>query len=298
MPAATANGIEIYYEMVGDPADPPMLLISGLGMQLVGWDRRLFDLLAGEGFYVIAHDNRDVGLSTQFGDQGTPDLVALLSGGEANIPYSIPDMAADAAGLLEAIGIDACHVVGVSMGGMIAQQLAIDFPEKVSSLCSIMSTTGAPDVGHPSEQAAAALLVPAPRTKEEAMGLAVEVSMILGTPAFPIDVERTRELAGEAWERSSDSTGVARQLGAILTAPDRTAALGAVSVPTLVIHGDADPLVDVSGGRATAAAIPGSKLVVVEEMGHALPSQLWEWTVEEIVTNARSAQPASPAPSR
>ncbi len=291
MPSVDANGIELFYESVGDPSHPPLLLVSGLGMQLVEWGEEVIERFAAEGFRVIAYDHRDAGLSTHMVAAGMPDLMALLSGGEAGLAYGLSDMALDAACLLDALGIRACHVVGVSMGGMVAQQLAIDQPDRVLSLCSIMSTTGAPGVGAPSEEAAAALLRPAPRTRQEAMGQAVETWKIIGSPHFPIDEDRERALAGAAWDRSNDRSGVARQLAAILTAPDRTAALGALRVPTLVIHGGLDPLVDVSGGRATAAAVPGARLLVVDEMGHHAPPALWDRLVAEIVANATAAAP-------
>ncbi len=291
MPSVAANGIELFYESSGDPSHPPLLLVSGLGIQLVEWGEEVIDRFVAEGFRVIAYDHRDIGLSTHMVAAGVPDLMALLSGDEVELAYGIPDMALDAARLLGALDVRACHVVGVSMGGMVAQQLAVDHPGRVLSLCSIMSTTGAPDVGAPSEEGIGALLRPAPRTRQEAMDQAVETWKIIGSPHFPIDEDRERALAGTAWDRSSDQSGFARQLAAILTAPDRTTALGALRVPTLVIHGGLDPLVDVSGGRATAAAVPGSRLVVIDEMGHHVPPALWDRLVAEIVANATSTAP-------
>ncbi len=293
MPHATVNGIEIYYETYGDASDPPVLLIAGLGMQLVGWSSEWFERFVAEGYYVIAYDNRDVGLSTHLTDAGVPDLMALLGGGDANLAYLLSDLASDAEALLGAIGVPACHVVGISMGGMIAQQLVIDHGHRVLSLCSIMSSTGAPGVGQPNNEAALSLLRPAPRTREEAMDQAVEIWRILGSPEFPIDEERERKLAGLAWDRAEEPSGVARQLGAILGSPDRTPALASVKAPTVVIHGDRDPLVDVSGGKATAAAIPGARLVIVEGMGHHPAPEVWDLIVGEIVVNTQAAASTS-----
>ncbi|MHB8245675.1 MAG: alpha/beta fold hydrolase [Acidimicrobiales bacterium] len=287
MPIASADGIELYYETFGDPSSPPLLLVSGLGMQLVGWSEEWFQLFVDRGYFVIAYDNRDVGLSTHLVSAGTPDLLALLGGDDFAISYLLGDMAQDAVAVLDAVAVTACHVVGISMGGMVAQQLAIDHPERVISLASIMSTTGAPGVGQPTDVAASSLLVPAPRTREEAMGQAVEMWKIIGSPDFPIDEAREAALAGMAWDRSHDPTGVARQLAAILSSPDRTAALASVKVPTVVIHGDSDPLVQLSGGQATASAIPGARLVVIEGMGHHAPVELWPRIVDEIVANTR-----------
>lgn len=289
MPAASVNGIDLYYECTGDDAGPPLLLVSGLGMQLTGWGPEWIERLSSAGFRVIAFDNRDVGLSTHLSQAGVPDLLALLTGGEANLAYSLADMAADAAGLLDALGVDSAHVVGLSMGGMIAQQLVIDHPAKVASLCSIMSTTGAPGVGAPSEAAAAALMADPPADRAEAERLGVEMTRVLAGPGFPMDEAREAALAGDAWERSHDADGVARQLGAILSAPDRTPGLASVRVPTVVIHGDADPLVDLSGGIATAEAIDSARLVVIEGMGHHFPPAVQERCFEEVAVNAAAA---------
>jgi len=295
MAQASVNGIELCYETFGSESDPPVLLVCGLGMQLVGWSAEWFDALVGEGLYVVAFDNRDVGLSTHLSAAGVPDLSALLTGGNPGVTYSFSDMAADAVGLLDHLGIEAAHVVGISMGGMIAQQLVIDHPDRVLSLCSIMSTTGDPTVGQPTETALGSLLGAAPRNRQEAEDLAVKMWGVFGSPGFPFDEERERRLAGEAFDRAQDPTGFARQAAAIVTAVDRTQGLGAVSVPTVVVHGLADTLVQPSGGRATADAVPGARLVMIEGMGHSLPLGVWPQVIGAITDNISSASGGAPA---
>jgi len=284
MPTATANGITIEYETFGDPAAPPVLLIMGFAGQLTLWDPGFCADLADAGFYVIRYDNRDVGLSTWLDDTGEPDLLALL-GGDASAPYSIADMAADAAGLLDALGLDAAHIVGVSMGGMIAQAFAIDHPARVRTLTSIMSSTGDPTVGQPDPDALAALVPAPPTSRQEAMDQDVVMWRTIGSPGFPFDEAMVRERAGAAYDRAFHPAGNSRQFAAIATQPDRTARLAAVTAPTLVIHGEADPLVDPSGGRATAAAIPGARLHLVPGMGHDMPQELSDPFVAELAAH-------------
>jgi pimeloyl-ACP methyl ester carboxylesterase len=292
MSIASVNGIEIFYETTGSPSGTPLLLLSGLGMQLTGWPPEWRDGLAVADHYVICHDNRDVGLSSHFPDVGTPDLGAIFEGSDPNVTYLLADMADDAAGLLDHLGVERAHVVGISMGGMIAQELAIRHPERLLSLCSMMSTTGDPGVGQPSPAAVAALIASSPLTREESMESAVAMSAIIGSPAYPSDPEVDRERAGAAFDRCSDPDGVARHLGAVLMSPDRTLGLGAVTVPTLVIHGDSDPLVNPSGGEATAKAIPGAELLIVEGMGHDLPVQLNRRLIGAVVAHAASVDTA------
>jgi pimeloyl-ACP methyl ester carboxylesterase len=267
-----------------------LLLVCGLGMQMVSWSAEWCEAVVAQGYLVIAFDNRDAGLSTHLVGSGIPDLVALLEGRDANITYYLKEMADDAAGLLDALGIAAAHVVGISMGGMIAQQLAISHPDKVRSLCSIMSTTGNPAVGQPSHAAATALLNLKGDSRSEAIESGIEAFKIIGSPAFPPDEGRLRRLTAEAYDRSNEPTGISRQMGAILASPDRTAGLAQVAVPTLVIHGTADPLVDPSGGEATAKAVPGAKLVMIDGMGHDLPEQAWDRMLAAIDGNAREAE--------
>lgn len=291
MPTTRANGIVLYYETMGDPANPCLLLVMGLGAQLVAWDEALCRQLVERGFYLVRYDNRDVGLSTKMDEAPVPDLLALAGGDSSSASYKVEDMADDAAGLLEALGVDRAHVVGVSMGGMIAQALAIGHSERVASLCSIMSTTGAGDVGQPSEQAVAALLAPPGETRQEAIDVGVAMSRAIGSPGFPFDEAAARERAGRAYDRNQHPEGVMRQAAAVLASPDRTEGLRSVRAPTLVIHGDADPLVHPSGGQATARAVPGARLIEVPGMGHDLPEETWPMIIEAVVSNARRAAP-------
>lgn len=278
MPRTKANGIEIEYDEHGDPADPAVLLIMGLSAQMVAWDDEFVSLLAGHGLRVIRFDNRDIGLSTWFDDAGSPDLVGALAAGRLPEPaYSLADMAADGAGLLDALGIDRAHIVGASMGGMIAQTFALDHPERTVTLTSIFSTTGNPAVGQPRPGLAEALFMASPpATREEAIEATVTGSKLIGSPGYPPDEDRLRERAAAAYDRAWHPDGVLRQTLAIITQPDRTEALGRLAAPTLVIHGDSDPLVDPSGGRATAEAVPGAELWMVPGMGHDIPQVLFE----------------------
>jgi pimeloyl-ACP methyl ester carboxylesterase len=288
---AAANGIEIEYDQHGDPADPPLLLIMGLGAQMTLWRDGFVAQLVDRGFRVIRFDNRDIGLSSFFDQAGVPDLGAALSGGSLPAPpYTLEDMADDAAGLLDALGLAAAHIVGASMGGMIAQTFAVRHPQRTLSLCSIMSTTGNPRVGQPRPELVASLfLAPAPTTAAEAEEAALLGVKLIGSPAYPADEAEVRAYARAAFERSHHPEGVARQLLAIVHQPDRTEALGRLSCPTLVIHGDADPLVDPSGGRATADAVPGAELWLQEGVGHDLPPALYAETAERIAANCRRA---------
>ena len=290
MPRAHVNEIELYYETYGDASDPPILLVCGLGMQMVGWSAEWCGALVAMGYFVIAFDNRDAGLSTHLVDSGVPDLLAWLEGRDAHYAYYLADMAADTAGLLETLRLESAHVLGISMGGMIAQQLAIDHPERVRSLCSIMSTTGDPAVGQASQAAAVALLNLNATSREEVVASSLAAFGIIGSPAFPPNEERMRRLAAEAFDRSNEPTGVGRQIAAALGSPDRPTQLAAVAVPTLVIHGTADPLVNPSGGVATARAVPDAKLMMIEGMGHDLPEQVWDQMLAAIDANAKEGE--------
>jgi pimeloyl-ACP methyl ester carboxylesterase len=275
MASTTANDITIEYETAGEPSDPPLLLIWGLGGQLVAWSDAFVGALVAKGFYVIRFDNRDVGKSSWFDDAGAPDVAAVL-GGDAQAPYLLADMADDAAGLLDALGIEAAHVLGVSMGGTIAQSLAIGHATKVLTLVSIMSTTGDPTVGQPSPAAIAAVLVPPPADRDAAIESLVRTRKVTGSPGFAFDEDQVRSEAAIAYDRAFHPAGALRQLVAIMASPDRTPGLQDLSIPTLVIHGESDQLVDPSGGKATAAAVPGAELWMVPGMGHDLPSELYE----------------------
>jgi pimeloyl-ACP methyl ester carboxylesterase len=286
----TANGIEIVYETIGDPSDPPLLLVMGLGMQLIHWDRNLCEQLAERGFYVIRFDNRDAGLSTKV-DAPVPDVRRAMLGRRVDAPYLLGDMADDAFGLLDHLGIEAAHVVGVSMGGMIAQTMAISRPERVLSLISIMSTTGERRVGRPKLRVMTVLLRQAPQEREGFIDHFVRVFRMIGSRGFPLDEARVRELAAATYDRNHDRAGTARQLAAILASGDRTASLRSLSVPTTVIHGRNDPLVPFRGGKATARAIPGARLIEIPGMGHDLPEQVWPLVIDAIVETAARAAP-------
>jgi pimeloyl-ACP methyl ester carboxylesterase len=289
VPRVRSNGLELEYESLGEPDDPALVLIMGLGAQLIDWPQELCEQLAGQGFRVIRFDNRDAGLSTALDELGPPDLAAVLGGDRSAAPYRLTDMAADTAGLLDALDIDAAHIAGVSLGGMIAQQLAIDHPGRVRSLCSIMSMTGDPAVGRPTPEAAAVLGRPPAASRADAIANGVAGSRIIGSPAFAVAEEELLRRATAKYDRAYRPLGTLRQYAAAVASPDRTPALHGVSVPTVVIHGANDPLIDVSGGRATAAAIPGAELVVIDGMGHDLPREVWPQIVDAITRNAKRA---------
>ncbi|WP_236792268.1 alpha/beta fold hydrolase [Amycolatopsis sp. GM8] len=280
-----ANGIDICYESLGDPGDPALLLIMGMGTQLNGWEMEFVSLFVDRGFRVVRFDNRDTGRSTWFGD-AVPDLPAARAGDVNAAVYSLADMADDAAGLLDALGIERAHVAGASMGGQIAQTLAIRHPGRVLSLASIMSTTGDRTVGRALPEALAAIVARAPDTREETIAAALERGRVLAGGGFPFDAELARVRAERAYDRANNPLGKVRQQAALLTGGDRTAALRELRVPAVVIHGTADPLVTVSGGEATAAAIPGAELVLIEGMGHEFPAGARARIVDAIAVNA------------
>jgi pimeloyl-ACP methyl ester carboxylesterase len=279
---AQVGEIELAYETFGDPGDPPVLLVMGLATQMIGWPDGFCAGLADRGLFVIRFDNRDIGLSTHLDDLGAPDILAILGGDRSNVPYPLADLADDTAGLLDALHLDSAHVVGASMGGMVAQLVAIRHPHRVRSLTSIMSTTGDPSVGMPAEAAMGVLLAPPATDRESAIQRAIDTYRVIGSPGFEFDEQALRDRAGLSYDRRYNPAGVARQLAAILGTPDRTADLAAVDVPTLVIHGEQDALVNISGGRATAAAIPGAELLVVDGMGHDLPRAIWPEVTDRI----------------
>jgi pimeloyl-ACP methyl ester carboxylesterase len=287
VPSAHVNGIDLEYVTEGDPADQPMLLVMGLGAQLITWPQGFVDGLVERGFFVIRYDNRDCGLSTKF--EGPPEITSLFGGDPSSAPYRVEDMADDAAALLDELGVTRAHVVGASMGGMITQALVINHGERFLSACSIMSTTGDRAVGAPTGEAITALLRPVATTREEAIEASVEGSKVIGSPKYSTDEALLRQRAGAAFDRCYCPEGTARQLAAILASPDRTEGLRGVHMPFLVIHGQDDPLVTVSGGEATAAAVPGAKLLVIPGMGHDLPEALWGEILEAIATNAALA---------
>lgn len=267
--------LEIAYERFGDPELPPVLLLMGLGTQMLGWPDGFCDALVARGLHVIRSDNRDIGLSSHLSDAPAPDLAAIFRGDTSSASYTLSDMAGDTVGLLDALGLDSVHLVGGSMGGMIAQAVAIEHPGRVRSLTSIMSSTGDPSVGQSTREAMAALMSPPATTRDESIERTLSILRVIGSPGFELDEADVRRRTGLAFDRAHDPVGVTRQFAAIAVSGDRTAALRSVSAPTLVVHGADDPLVNVSGGRATARAIPGAELVVLPGMGHHLSRELW-----------------------
>jgi pimeloyl-ACP methyl ester carboxylesterase len=290
---ARANGIDICYEIFGEPTAEPMLLIMGLGAQMVLWDDAFCEQLAARGFRVIRFDNRDIGQSGKLtgGKKLTP--VELLKLRFLKIPvaapYKIIDMARDTTGLMDVLGIKSAHLVGASMGGMIAQEIAISFPQRVRSLTSIMSTTGNPKVPPPTKEAAAMLMAPPPTTKEEYFARFAQTWKVLRVSSFPEDEALDPSRAARIFSRGLNPAGVGRQLRAILASGSRKARLASVTAPTLVIHGTVDPLVRPEGGIDTAASIPGAKLLMVEGMGHAIPIPMWPQIIGAIAEHAHGA---------
>ena len=293
MASVQANGIEIEYEIDGE--GEPMLLIMGLAAQLTDWPPQLVEQLVEAGFQVIRFDNRDSGLSTEFtmAPPTTPQLArAIIGRRQLATEYRIGDMADDAAGLLDALGLDSAHVVGVSMGGMIAQAMAISHPRRVRSLTSIMSTTGDRRVGRPKVSLMRKSMRRPNPTRETAVALSIETFRAVSGPAF--DAEAFRAAAQASVDRSFRPAGTARQTAAIIASPDRTPGLRELRVPTVVIHGMLDPLVQPSGGIATAAAVPGSRLVMFNDMAHDMPVARIGEIADEITRNAvRAGQPVS-----
>ena len=293
MPKAKVNDIEIEYDTFGGPSSKPLLLIMGLGAQMINWDEKFCERLVERGFYVIRFDNRDVGLSTKFEEAGEPDLMKLFisaqSGEKIEATYTLEDMADDAIGLLDTINIDKAHICGVSMGGMIAQVIAYRHPSRVLSLTSIMSTTGNPDLPRPKPEAMQVLIKPIPTEREAIIEDGVNRMRIIHGSGFPFDEERARKFVADSFDRSNYRTGFARQLTAIIATGNRKTALASITVPTIVIHGGDDPLVPLEGGIDTAEAIPGAKLLVIEGMGHSLPPGAWPQIIDAITKNASKA---------
>jgi pimeloyl-ACP methyl ester carboxylesterase len=282
--------IDIVYERLGPDEAPPVLLVMGLGAQLIHWPDGFLQELLSRGLSLIRFDNRDVGLSRHFTDAPTPDFAAAWRGDYSSAAYTLSDMAGDAIGLLDALGLASAHVVGASMGGMIAQTMAIEHPTRVRSLTSIMSTTGDRSVGQPRPEGMAALLAAPAVTREAVIERVIATQRVIGSPGFSVDEDEVRARAGRAFDRSFDPVGVARQGVGVLASRDRTARLRTLDVPTLVIHGSHDVVCDVSGGRATAEAIPGAELVIIEGMGHNLPPGLWPQVADRIVKLVERAE--------
>lgn len=290
---------------MGPVAGRPLLLICGLGLQLVSWPTELLAELGARNYRVAVFDNRDTGASTHLSRCGPPDLLAVLAGRPGASAYALADLAADAAGVLDALGWASAHVAGVSMGGMIAQELAVRLPQRVRSLTSVMSTTGERAVSQPTPAAADAVLAGPVATRAEYVEQAVRLFRVIGSPGYPLAEGWIRQMAGWSWDRGYDPAGVGRQLAAIYAAGDRTAALRGLRVPTFVVHGADDPLIPPAAGRATAAAIPGARLLVVPGMGHDLPRAIWGQVLtglDDVVSRAdqigQDPVPRCPGPQR
>ncbi len=291
MAFAHNGSVEIYYETFGDASNPALLLINGLGSQCINFDVEFCEMFVARGFFVIRFDNRDVGLSTKF-NLVLPDLFSVLEavkdGVEPKVAYRLADMADDAVAVLDALGIERANVAGWSIGGMIAQQLAIDRPDRLLSMTSNMSTTGDPDVGQPSAEALDIILGPSDIDREAIIKRRIDLERVIGSRTH-FDPERVAKQTGDAYDRCFNLAGVARQLCAAAASGSRTSQLREVTVPTLVMHGDVDKLIDISGGVRTAESVPGARFVVLEGMGHDLSPFYWDQLVEEITTHAQHA---------
>jgi pimeloyl-ACP methyl ester carboxylesterase len=281
--------IEICFETFGDPADPAMLLVMGLGTQMLGWHEDFCNELAARGYFVIRYDNRDIGRSTILSSAPVPSLGQILRRDKRAASYTLAEMAGDGVGVLDHLGIKRAHVVGVSMGGMIAQTIAARRPERVLSLTSIMSSTGSRWRGQPALRTYRTFLRPVSQDRATYVAETAGLFDIIGSPGFEHDVDDLRDLLGRMYDRGHDPGSVTRQLAAILASGDRTAELRRITAPTLVIHGTKDRLVNKSGGRATAKAIPGARLLMIEGMGHDLPRGAWPQLIDAIVENTARA---------
>ncbi len=286
---APVGELQLCYETFGNVEAPPVLLVMGLASQMIMWDDDFCELLAAQGFWVIRFDNRDVGRSTVLRTARVPKRWQLLTRDPRGAAYSLDEMAADAIGLLDHLEIGAAHVVGISMGGMIAQLIVVSHPDRVLSMVSMLSTTGNRRVGRPRPRMWLRMLRRVPPDREGYIEDHLETYRAIGSKEFDFEEERKRARAGRCYDRGIHPAGTLRQVAAVLTAPDRTRLLGQVGVSTTVIHGDADPLVDISGGRATAEAIPDARLVILGGMGHDLPRELWPQIIDAIVQNVALA---------
>lgn len=287
-----SDKIQIAYECFGDPDKPPVLLIMGVGGQMIAWHEGLIEQLVNKGLYVTRFDNRDVGLSTHLNDAPMSDLPAALSGDLISVSYTFSDMAADTVGLIDSLDLKKVHVVGASMGGFIAQTIAIEYSQRVRSLTSIMSTTGDMSVGQPCPDSMEIFKLSPPTNRDDAMDNSVAALQIVGSPGFPVDEEETRIRAGLAYDRSYDSIGILRQAAASVASGDRTAKLRAIHLPTLVIHGADDKMCNVSGGEAAANAISDAKFELIDGMGNNLPRELWPKLVSLIAEHIDNAEAA------
>jgi pimeloyl-ACP methyl ester carboxylesterase len=293
MPRLRANGIEIEYETLGDPKAAPLLLIGGLGSQLISWDDALCEQLRDRGFHVIRYDNRDAGLSTKMEAAGEPDLMAAFTG-KPDPAYQLDELAADAVGVLDGLGIGAAHIVGASMGGYISQLVAINHPDRVLSLTSIMSGPAVSEGAPPTPAGVEVLTKVPPDTREGRIDFAIWMRKVVAGTGDPFDEEKERKRAARAYDRSYYPVGASRQLVACLASHGRLEALTHITVPTLVIHGLDDVLIPIANGRMVAAAVPGARLMEFETMGHNVPERLWPQILDAIADNARQATVLQP----
>ena len=294
MPRARSNGIELEYDTFGRAGDRPLLLIMGLGVQMLQWDERFCEALAERGQFVVRFDNRDVGLSTKFDHTGVPDLAKLMAPGadRSGVAYTLDDMADDAAGLIDALGLGSAHVFGASMGGMVAQTLAYRHAPKTRSLISLYSSTGNPSLPPAKPEAMAVLMAPRPSDRAGAVEAAVRAAQATSGPGYPIDAEYLRGRAERMYDRSFTPQASVRHLAAVAAHGNRAPRLAAITAPTLVIHGTADPLVPVEGGRDTARSIPGSTLWEIEGLGHGIPPALWTSLADRVAAHTAKAEAA------
>lgn len=293
MPTTRVNDLDIYHDTFGDPSNSTVLLVSGLGAQCIVYEDEFCELIARAGHHVVRYDNRDVGLSTHLGGE-TPDVLSAVmaagSGRPVDAAYTLSDMAGDGMGLLDALGIEVAHVLGSSMGGMIAQTMAIEHPRRVCSLTSLYSTTGEPDVGTPDPEVLTSMIgILTPQdTREGRIASAVELARIIGTPDEFDEVRATAKAAFQT-DRSYDPAGTSRQFLAILASGSRAEELASLRLPTMVLHGDRDRLVQISGGERTAELIPGAQMHVLEGMGHDMPPAYWDRIVSGLLANVAVA---------
>ena len=287
---ANANGIEIAYDTFGDPHAPPLVLIMGLGFQMIVWDEEFCKEIADRGYWVIRFDNRDTGLSTRFDEAEVPDVFSILEakiqGKAFQTPYTLSDMADDTVGLLNELKIDVAHMVGLSMGGMIAQMMAVCHPSRVQTLTAIMSSTGAPGLPPPTPEALSILLNRLPSDRTGYIEGCVQIWQILSGPNMPADESRVKELAGHSYDRGLNPAGFSRQLAAIITFGSIKEKLESVNVPTLVLHGDSDPLIPLECGLDIADSIRKAKMIILKGMGHALHRDLWPRIIDAIEQHA------------
>ena len=298
MPKINANSLSIEFETFGEPSAKPLLLVMGLGAQMIAWDENFCQQLADAGHFVIRYDNRDVGLTTYFDDHGVPDFkelaVEFLTTGSVKTPYTLDDMAMDGISLLDELGIEQAHICGASLGGMIVQAMAINHADRILSMTSIMSTTGNPNLPPAHPEAIEALTSKRVDDPKHAMNRALEVSRVIGSTGFERDEERIRNKALESYNRAYNPDGVARQMAAIMAHGDRRPGLNLLKLPCLVIHGDVDPLVPITGAHDTHQNVPGAELMIIEGMGHDMPTGAWSQIVKGVALLTHQTNTTAP----